>query len=1082
MSRLKRVQQLIIPLLAFTFITCLIFCNQHSTIAQTTEQSALRALVERFFAAYQKGDIESLMALWSKESPDLSASAQAMRRTFAENEKIQVSGLVIREMKVEGNKAVAYVLFNASAIERKTGAGAAGFGKMGRAIHFVKEAGEWKIWRYVSGEEEMADELLVAKTEGERRALVESRVESVNPAMVFEIIKRGAILFNHGELAKALEAADLAMNVASKISDKRGVGDALRLMGAIHTVRGNYTQAAEYFQKSLALAEETGYKRGIALGLNNLGNVYRDLGDNAKAEEYYKRCLIILNEIKQPDLQAVVLNNLGVVYKWQNDTLHALEYYQRSLKLAEEVEDEDSIARALFNIGGVYSAQGNYQQALEFYQRSLVISEKLKRREIPALLGNIGLVHFRQGDYGQALNYYQKGLRMAEESEDKEVVAGSLNNIADVYRDQGDYGKALEYYKRGLALAEATGIKWLIGDAWHDLGETYFRLGDYRKAIDNAERAAALGQQTDMPSLVWMGRTLAGKAYLALNQPDLARRSLLDAISTVELLRKRVAGGEQESERSFENMVEPYYTMVDLSLARNDYFESLDYADRAKSRVLADVLSSGRLDITKAMTVAEQEREKALNNQLVALNRQLYREKTQRQPDASKLADLNALQQKARLEYEAFETSLYAAHPELELQRGQAPRLTPERIGEMLPDGKTALLEFVVNDEKCYLFVLTKRAGLGQRGGVELKTFPLAIKGKELAARVKDFRRRLAERDPEFREQARQLYDLLLKPAAAELRGKSQLCVIPDGVLWELPFQALQPREGSYLIEDYSLFYAPSLAVLYGIEKLLDKRDTARAGYIKAELAPKGRVGVRPARASSAQGRTPTLLAFGNPAIGQQAAARVTSLNRDENLGPLPEAEREVKILREIYKPSNSSVYIGAEARETLAKARMGDYRVLHFATHGVLDDLNPMYSHLVLSLSGEEEGEDGLLHAWEVMKLDLKADMVVLSACQTGRGRLGAGEGVVGMSWALFVAGSPTTVVSQWSVESSSTTQLMVEFHRNLLSTAAPGNLRQSKAEALRSASLSLLKDRRYAHPFYWAGFVMIGDGMRPL
>lgn len=187
-------------------------------------------------------------------------------------------------------------------------------------------------------------------------------------------------------------------------------------------------------------------------------------------------------------------------------------------------------------------------------------------------------------------------------------------------------------------------------------------------------------------------------------------------------------------------------------------------------------------------------------------------------------------------------------------------------------------------------------------------------------------------------------------------------------------------------------------------------------------------------------------------------------------------------MLREIYKPSNSRVYIGKEARERLAKAEMGEYRVLHFATHGVLDNLNPMYSHLVLSLSGDGEGEDGLLHAWEVMRLDLKADMVVLSACETARGRVGAGEGVVGMSWALFIAGSPTTVVSQWNVESSSTTQLMVEFHRLLLSPVAPRNSRRSKAEALRQASLTLLRDRRYAHPFYWAGFVMIGDGMRPL
>jgi CHAT domain-containing protein len=753
----------------------------------------------------------------------------------------------------------------------------------------------------------------------------------------------------------------------------------------------------------------------------------------------------------------IVINNLGNVYESRSDHLRALEYYQRSLKLAEELKDKEALAKSLLSIGLVHKSLGNYTQALEFYQRSLITTD---RALIARIFVNTGITYINQGNYDVALDYLQKALKAGEELGDKEIIAGSLKNIGSAYSAQGDYKKALEYIRRGLALGEEIGYNMITTNATYDLAAAYLQLGDYRKATEYADRAAALSLQANLPEPLWPARTIAGKAQFALKQFDLARRSLLDAITIIEELREQAAGGEQDRERFFESKVGPYYAMVDLSFAQNNYFEALDYGDRAKSRVLAEVLGSGRVNITKAMTVEEQEQERALNNQLVALNRQLYQEKTQQQPNAARLAELNARVQKARLEYEAFETGLYSAHPELKLQRGQAPRLTPERLGELLPDDKTALLEFVVGDENCYLFVVTRRAG---RGVPELKTFRLPVKRKELAVLVKDFRRRLAERDPEFTEEARRLYDLLLKPAAVELRGKEALCIIPDGVLWELPFQALQPKEGGYVIEDHSLFYAPSLAVLYGVEKLPQKKGNAQA--------------------LSKSARTPTLLAFGNPAIGQQTAALVKALSRDENLGPLPEAEREVKILREIYKPSNSKVYIGAEARETLAKAEMGNYRILHFATHGVLDDLNPMYSHLVLSLSGNEAGEDGLLHAWEVMRLDLKADMVVLSACQTGRGRVGAGEGVVGMSWALFVAGSPTTVVSLWNVESSSTTQFMVEFHRKLLSpVASRSNSRRSKAEALRQASLSVLKDGRYAHPFYWAGFVMIGDGLRPL
>jgi CHAT domain-containing protein len=146
---------------------------------------------------------------------------------------------------------------------------------------------------------------------------------------------------------------------------------------------------------------------------------------------------------------------------------------------------------------------------------------------------------------------------------------------------------------------------------------------------------------------------------------------------------------------------------------------------------------------------------------------------------------------------------------------------------------------------------------------------------------------------------------------------------------------------------------------------------------------------------------------------------------------------------------------------------------VLHFATHGLLDNRNPLFSYLTLAQTAGDKNEDGLLEAREIINMDLHAKLAVLSACQTARGRVGAGEGVIGMSWALFVAGVPTTVASQWNVDSASTTSLMIDFHRRL--TTRP---REAKAEALRQAALGLLKSERYRHPFYWAGFVMIGDG----
>lgn len=216
----------------------------------------------------------------------------------------------------------------------------------------------------------------------------------------------------------------------------------------------------------------------------------------------------------------------------------------------------------------------------------------------------------------------------------------------------------------------------------------------------------------------------------------------------------------------------------------------------------------------------------------------------------------------------------------------------------------------------------------------------------------------------------------------------------------------------------------------------------------------------------------PQLYAIGNPAINGEVPGRAQPV-RNRPFVSLPETEKEVEAIgTEVYGPKVSSIKIGAAAREDTVKAEMGQYRVIHFATHGVLDDRSPLYSYLLLA-PGDNSKEDGLLEAWELMGMDLKAEMVVLSACDTARGHVSGGEGVIGMTWALFVAGVPTTVASQWKVPSETTTKLMVKFHKNAKQV--------SKAEAWRQATLEMIKDPRYRmKPFYWASFVVVGDGGR--
>jgi CHAT domain-containing protein len=335
-----------------------------------------------------------------------------------------------------------------------------------------------------------------------------------------------------------------------------------------------------------------------------------------------------------------------------------------------------------------------------------------------------------------------------------------------------------------------------------------------------------------------------------------------------------------------------------------------------------------------------------------------------------------------------------------------------------------------VTDDQTYLFAITKAAGKD----AEIHVFNLPIKRSELTRQTESFRQQLARRDLGFRASAANLYALLLKPAQAQLSGKTNLIIVPDDKLWELPFQALLTSAHRFLIEDAAVSYAPSLTVLREMTKRQPKRNTD---------------------AGSA-----TLLALGNPLLGKETVERATLALRDEKLDPLPEAEQEVKALGKIYNAAHSTVYVGAEAREDRAKSEAGRASILHFATHATLNNASPMYSHLVLAPG--DKNEDGLLEAWELMQLDLKADLAVLSACETARGRYGAGEGMIGLTWALFVAGVPTTVVSQWKVESAGTRELMVDFHRAMISQPGAGKTRPTKTEALPSGRLETDEESR--------------------
>ena len=369
------------------------------------------------------------------------------------------------------------------------------------------------------------------------------------------------------------------------------------------------------------------------------------------------------------------------------------------------------------------------------------------------------------------------------------------------------------------------------------------------------------------------------------------------------------------------------------------------------------------------------------------------------------------------------------------MKRAETQPLLAKNALELLPDSQTAFLEYVVTDEAIFLFVLTRE------NPVSVHKFP--IHKETLSTRIKAFRVKIANRDLGVRIAAADLYNLLLLAATQELDQITKLVIVPDGALWELPFQALITPRNQYLLEEKTVSLVPSLTVLQEMMKLEKKHRNS---------APTN------------------LLAFGNPALGKNTLDQLKSIFRDSNLSPLPEAEKEAKTLGQLYGEQRSKVYIRADAQESRFKTEASQFRILHLATHSILNDSSPMYSQIVLAQTGTGAEEDGLLEAREILKMNLNADLVVLSSCESALGKVGQGEGMIGLAWAFFVAGTSTTVVSQWKVASASTTEFMLAFHEKLKY--------ESKAEALRNAALELSKQTQYRHPFYWAPFVVIGSG----
>ena len=981
------------------------FAQSHTLVAtpmraSAAEKESLRALTAQYGRAMAAGDLDEMRKFWNQESPNLTAQLRTYKNMFGQA-RLEFLSSEITQLEITGDKAVSQLTVDERRVDKKTGAILLTFDPFHgacRSFEWIKTSAGWQIQREFLVQDELAVKLEATRSDQQRDEILEKEKRFVNNTLLGALGTRALRHSTRAEYDTALRYVDLQRVVAERIGDPVGVAAAWINTAIVKNAQDEHEIGLEAAHKALAMYEALGLKQGVALAEENLSDLYRALGNHRRA----------------------------------------FHFAQKSLRLAEELSHRKTMMFALWDLAIIYGQQNNPEQALAHLERAFVLAQELGDSMMMATLRNdMALQYNRFGDHQRALTIYQELLKQTEAFGDKGGAAMVRDQIGRILAEQGRYEEALTYHRAAFNGLEAANKKRATVISLNNMSDVYLRQQNYTEALAASERAVPLARETLRKVDVFVALTNLGYSQVGLNRLADAQKTFSEAVSISESLRTQAAGGVEERQRYFEGGMRAHHGLLSVLVNENQPEQALILAERAKARALLDMLQQGRVEVRKTMTAQEQEEEQRLKSQLTQLNKQLARVS---HGDAARVAEVENQLEKARLSYEAFQNALYATHPELKTQRGEAPVINKQELAELLPNASSVLLEYVVTDEKTYLFAITKPA---EKAVVEVYTLPIAR--SEVAKEIDSFRKQLATRDLGFRASAVKLYDLFLKPAQAQLRNKTNVVIAPDSSLWDLPFQALVNSTGRFMIEDASINYAPSFTVL--------REMTKRRMNQSATHAPA------------------TLLAFGNPVLGQDTAKRSGSALRDSNLDPLPEAGEEVKALARLYGAARSKVYVGAEAREDRVMSEAGRASILHFTTHGTLNNASPMYSYLTFNEGGPND--DGLLEAWELMQLDLKAELAVLSACETARGRIGAGEGVIGFSWAMFIAGVPSTVVSQWKVESASTRDLMVQFHRGLIS-----NTKHTKTDALRQAALKLMRNAETSHPFYWAGFVLVGDG----
>jgi CHAT domain-containing protein len=950
------------------------------------------------------------------------------------------------------------------------------------------------------------------------RALLEPAVAGAAQAgerrAVFEVLLELARAAARQQAAEGARLFQSALDLARELGDRSAEAGVVQRQAEILPD----SLSLESLRAALEIRRQLGDEGGQAHLLYLVGYYHERRGELAHAVDSYRQALSLHWRTDDEYEQAVTLCELGVVFSLLGDSDRALDYLDVGFVRGQEAGALDLEAFALRVRASIDMELGELQAAHDEYARihSLLSSAGPRATagsatEAAWALEGLAASLLYMGQPEKARQWYGEELSAFEALRDPQGRAFALLGMGSTFEGEHRPERALDYFQAALSIIRASGLRHMEGLARYDLGRVHRELGQPLQAIADLEAALAL-EATDRPARQAQTQIELATAYSQAGKPAAAEAAfqhavqlagavpLVEAAAQAGLARLRRDRGDLAAARSAigralaiteklrSGVVRPDQRVTFLAARRGHFelyvdllmrlareqrgaghdVEALAASEQARARGLLDLLAKERVDVRQGIPAEVKRRETEIGERIARLQTRLWSQR-QALPDAEAQRLRRELDQAEEAEKE-LDAEIRRREPAYAAVH--APETLPLHRIQGLLDEHTALLEFFVGDEGSYLFVVTREG---------LAVHPLPSR-RELVPLVEGVRNAVHSdsrlRARHYAQDAYELYRLLLLPAAGELRGKPRLVVAPDGPLYALSFEALLTaavpeggpprRDLPYLIRERSVSYVPSASVLAQL-------TTGRAAAGEAAAAGRLFVGF----GDPAQG----------PATGQEsrgaaatdsgcAPASGAALERPPGVAPaglvqpppLPAARDEVCRIARLFGADQAAVFLGPDASEENVKASavVHSAQILHFAAHGLLDEDHPDLSGLQLTHAGDS-AEDGLLQVREIFNLQLQADLVVLSACQSGLGKEVSGEGLIGMTRAFLYAGASSVVVSLWQVDDVSTADLMVGFYSQLKAGL-------DRSEALRHAKLELIDRSRYSHPYFWAPFILVG------